>query len=152
MVIELTTSPSTSGIYRVTRTFRFDSAHCLPQHDGKCKLQHGHSYEVTVLIEGGDLQPQILGENIPNPKFGMLIDYKDLKTLWKEVCGHLDHVDLNPLFNPIPTTAENIACMIFKLMEPGIYKLTGGNAQLRKVTVSEQQDTTAEFEVIRVNV
>ena len=50
-------------------------AHSLPGHDGLCKNIHGHSYELLVTL---------IGEPIPDPrspKYGMVIDFKDLKTI-----------------------------------------------------------------------
>ena len=37
---------------RVRRRFRFEAAHELPRHPGKCRKLHGHSYELFVVVEG----------------------------------------------------------------------------------------------------
>lgn len=39
---------------RIGKTFRFDAAHFLPNvpDEHKCKRLHGHTYHVTVSIEG----------------------------------------------------------------------------------------------------
>lgn len=37
---------------RVGKEFRFEAAHRLPRHDGKCRRPHGHSYVLWVEVEG----------------------------------------------------------------------------------------------------
>ena len=71
---------------RVTKEFDFEMAHALWNYDGDCKNIHGHSYKLFVTITG-----------IPNPlenqpKFGMVIDFKDLKKLVSDlIIKKLDH-------------------------------------------------------------
>ena len=61
-------------------------AHVLKDYDGPCRNVHGHSYELFVTLIGEPLQD----EN--SPKFGMVMDYKDLKTIVKEnVINKFDH-------------------------------------------------------------
>ena len=36
----------------ITKTFRFESAHHLPGHSGKCARPHGHSYRLEVAVRG----------------------------------------------------------------------------------------------------
>lgn len=66
-----------------TRRVEFDAAHRLPLHDGKCRRLHGHSYKVDVTVEG-PLAPD-------GAKRGMVLDFKDLDALIKEIVGHWDH-------------------------------------------------------------
>lgn len=71
---------------RVTKEFTFEMAHALWNYDGACKNIHGHSYRLFVTIKG---QP-ITDEN--NVKFGMVLDFKDLKNLVKDrVVALFDH-------------------------------------------------------------
>ena len=35
----------------VRRRFEFEAAHELPNHPGKCKNLHGHSYKLFVTVE-----------------------------------------------------------------------------------------------------
>jgi len=60
---------------RVTKEFRFEMAHALWNYDGKCANIHGHSYILQVTVIG---EP-ISDEN--SPKYGMLIDFGDLKKI-----------------------------------------------------------------------
>lgn len=71
---------------RITREFTFEMAHALWNYDGACKNIHGHSYKLFVTISGSPIQDQ------NNRKFGMVMDFKDLKTIVnKHVVDILDH-------------------------------------------------------------
>lgn len=71
---------------RVTKEFTFEMAHALWNYDGACKNIHGHSYRLFVTIKG---EP-ITNEN--HVKFGMVMDFKDLKSIVNEhVVNVLDH-------------------------------------------------------------
>ncbi|MFC2089613.1 6-pyruvoyl tetrahydropterin synthase family protein [Bacteroidota bacterium] len=71
---------------RITREFHFEMAHALWNYDGACKNIHGHSYKLFVTVSGNP----ITGET--NPKFGMVMDFKDLKGLVKSnIVDKLDH-------------------------------------------------------------
>ena len=92
---------------RVCRRFDFEAAHHLPQHPGKCRDPHGHSFRLIVTVE----RPV-------DPQSGLSIDFSDLKRIVQEhVIRHLDHKNLNDFIeNP---TAEVIAIWIWnRLSEP----------------------------------
>jgi 6-pyruvoyltetrahydropterin/6-carboxytetrahydropterin synthase len=88
----------------VTRTFRFEAAHQLPWHEGKCRRLHGHSYRLEVTVEG------------PVGEQGIVLDFAELRAVvQREVIDHYDHRYLNDLMdNP---TAELIAAEIWKTLE-----------------------------------
>lgn len=88
----------------VSRTFRFEAAHQLPWHAGKCQHLHGHSYRLEVTVEG------------PIGPHGIVIDFADLaEVVHGEVIARYDHRYLNELMdNP---TAELIAQQIWKTLE-----------------------------------
>jgi 6-pyruvoyltetrahydropterin/6-carboxytetrahydropterin synthase len=71
---------------RITKEFDFEMAHALWNYDGACKNIHGHSYKLFVTI---------IGEPVAdpgNPKFGMVLDFKDLKEMVRRpVVDFLDH-------------------------------------------------------------
>jgi 6-pyruvoyltetrahydropterin/6-carboxytetrahydropterin synthase len=92
---------------RVKRSFGFEAAHRLPQHPGKCRELHGHSYRLVVTVE----RPV-------DPTSGLAIDFSDLKQIvQREVVDRLDHRYVNDLIdNP---TAEVMAAWIWRrLVEP----------------------------------
>lgn len=64
---------------RVTKSFNFETAHALFGYDGKCKNIHGHSYKLYVTIKGTPIQ------EVDDPKFGMVIDFGDIKKIVKSV-------------------------------------------------------------------
>lgn len=71
---------------RVTKVFDFEMAHALWGYDGKCSNIHGHSYRLTVSVEGEVLQ------KAGHPKDGMVVDFADLKAIVKrEVVDVYDH-------------------------------------------------------------
>ena len=74
------------SIIRVTKEFTFEMAHALWNYDGPCKNIHGHSYKLFVTVSG----TPICDEN--NVKFGMVVDFKELKAIVKKhVVDVLDH-------------------------------------------------------------
>lgn len=84
------------------RRFDFEAAHELPNHPGKCRQLHGHSYRLVVSVD----RPV-------EPNSGMAIDFSDLKQVVRaEVVDRLDHRYLNDLIeNP---TAEVLARWIWE--------------------------------------
>ena len=71
---------------RLTKEFRFEMAHALWNYDGLCKNIHGHSYILQVTVIGEPCQD----EN--SPKYGMVMDFGDLKTIVKEeIVEQMDH-------------------------------------------------------------
>jgi len=90
----------------VTKILSFDAAHCLPEHEGKCRNVHGHTYTLEVTVEG---QVQDGG-----PTDRMVMDFADLRGRVAElVVDHLDHQYLNDLFDFVPT-AEALAAWAFE--------------------------------------
>ncbi len=88
----------------IRKTFRFEAAHVLPHHPGKCARLHGHSYRVEVAVAGA-LQSA-------GPATGMVVDFDALAAVVRpHVVERLDHSSLNDLM-PNPT-AEEIALWIW---------------------------------------
>ncbi|MCX6235440.1 MAG: 6-carboxytetrahydropterin synthase [Bacteroidetes bacterium] len=81
---------------RLTKAFNFEMAHALPGHDGPCRHIHGHSYELFVTIVGTPIQDK------SSPKYGMLMDFKDIKQMVKDcIIDEFDHsLVLNREFVP----------------------------------------------------
>ncbi|MFC4722758.1 6-pyruvoyl tetrahydropterin synthase family protein [Geojedonia litorea] len=71
---------------RITKQFSFETGHALYGYDGKCKNVHGHSYKLSVTVIGKPI------EDTSNVKFGMVIDFSDLKKIVKsEIVDVFDH-------------------------------------------------------------
>lgn len=99
---------------RVKRVFDFEAAHRLPNHPGKCRNLHGHSYRLVVTVD----RPV-------DGATGMAIDFSDLKSVVRrEAVDRLDHVFVNELIeNP---TAEAMAAWIWEKLAgplPGLVEV-----------------------------
>lgn len=71
---------------RITKQFSFETGHALYGYDGKCKNVHGHSYRLDVTVIGTPISDNT------NVKFGMVIDFGDLKRIVKdEIVDVFDH-------------------------------------------------------------
>ncbi|WP_452225354.1 6-pyruvoyl trahydropterin synthase family protein [Lacinutrix chionoecetis] len=74
------------GNIRITKLFSFETGHALYGYDGKCKNVHGHSYKLSVTVFGQPIS------DTSNVKFGMVIDFTDLKKIVKEeIVDVFDH-------------------------------------------------------------
>ena len=77
---------STMSNIRITKQFSFETGHALYGYDGKCKNVHGHSYKLSVTVIG-----EPIADN-KNVKYGMVIDFGDLKKIIKaEIVDVFDH-------------------------------------------------------------
>ena len=71
---------------RITKQFSFETGHALYGYDGKCKNVHGHSYKLSVTVIGMPIL------DTTNVKFGMVIDFTDLKKIVREeIVDLFDH-------------------------------------------------------------
>jgi len=71
---------------RITKQFNFETGHALYGYDGKCKNVHGHSYKLSVTVIGQPIT------DTGNVKYGMVIDFGDLKKIVKEeIVDVFDH-------------------------------------------------------------
>ena len=71
---------------RITKQFSFETGHALYGYDGKCKNVHGHSYKLSVTVIGKPISDN------SNVKFGMVIDFSDLKKIVnEEIVDVFDH-------------------------------------------------------------
>lgn len=87
----------------ISKEFTFDAAHHLHHYEGKCKNLHGHTYRVILGLSG------YIDER------GLMIDFGDIKEIWKQKIEiHLDHRYLNETLPPMNTTAENIVVWIYE--------------------------------------
>jgi 6-pyruvoyltetrahydropterin/6-carboxytetrahydropterin synthase len=94
----------------LTKDFRFESAHRLPMvpADHKCFRTHGHSYKISVTVEGE-----------VDPKLGWLIDFGEIaarvEPLLKQELDHRVLNDVPGLENP---TAEHLAAWLWRRLTP----------------------------------
>lgn len=89
----------------ITKEFKFEAAHSIPAHGGKCKNLHGHSYILEVTVTGPIQQS--------GSATGMVMDFADISSVVKtEIIDQWDHQFLNEMV-PFVTTAENLAAECF---------------------------------------
>lgn len=90
---------------RVVKELEFDAAHHLYDYDGKCRSLHGHRYKLQIGVRAEQLDAN-----------GFVIDFGDIKKVWKEhIEPLLDHRYLNESLPPMNTTAENMVGWIYQM-------------------------------------
>ena len=117
----------------IGRTFHFDAAHYLPEYEGKCKNVHGHTWKVTIEVEG-DIQDE-------GSHKGMVIDLSELKQGADLVLGIWDHNVLNKLTELTPT-CENLALIIADRIQAYLSL----NVKVKSVQVQEGEGGYARWE------
>ena len=91
------------SVIRLTKEFSFEMAHFLPGYDGLCSNVHGHSYLLHVTVAGSP------SDDPSFPKFGMVMDFSDLKKIvGEEVVGRLDHALMVRRGSVDPSSVEPI--------------------------------------------
>lgn len=88
---------------RITKQFNFETGHALYGYDGKCKNVHGHSYKLSVTVIGRPIT------DTNNVKYGMVIDFSDLKKIVKEeIVDIFDHATVFNKNTPHIELAEEL--------------------------------------------
>jgi len=114
---------------RITKSFRLDAAHWLPNvpEDHKCRRLHGHTYNIVLGLEG-ELDPTL----------GWVQDYGEISGAFAPVFAQLDHFCLNEIEGLDNPTAEVMAQWLFHRLKKALPLLTD-------VTVCETPSTSAVF-------
>jgi len=139
---------------RVTKEFSFEMAHALWNYDGACRNIHGHSYRLFVTLVGKPIA------NSQDPKFGMVIDFKDLKKMVKKpIVDFFDHslvvykeaegeilVSIRQMYEKVHVfdfqpTCENLVRYIAKSIQSGLTP----DIQLQAVKLYETANSYAEW-------
>ena len=98
------------------KDFRFEASHQLPNHEGKCRRLHGHSWKMTVKV-AGQLQTE-------GSQQGMVTDYGVLSAIVKPLIDEkLDHWHLNDTTKLENPTSEELARWIFQRLKGAIPNL-----------------------------
>ncbi len=105
----------------VAKQFKWEAAHRIPWHEGKCRNLHGHSYKMIVEFEG------------ETDKNGFVIDFNDIKKIVDPYIKLIDHstiisakdIELKEVFDkkswkyfllPNDTSAENLCDYFIKII------------------------------------
>ncbi|MGN7395124.1 6-carboxytetrahydropterin synthase QueD [Peribacillus frigoritolerans] len=117
----------------VSKEFTFDAAHHLHDYEGKCKNLHGHTYKVIFGLSGY------------TDSRGLMIDFGDIKDIWKNVIEiHLDHRYLNETLPLMNTTAENMVVWIYEKMAEALSLKEYEGARVEFVRLYETPTSYAE--------
>lgn len=114
----------------IYKQFSFDSAHFLSAvpEGHKCGNMHGHTYSLTVFIEG-----------MPEQKSGWIIDYGDLKKIIKPIIEELDHHLLNEIPGLENPTSENLSIWLWNKIKPLL-------PNLKKIELKETPSSGVTYE------
>ncbi|MFY0652162.1 MAG: 6-carboxytetrahydropterin synthase QueD [Cyclobacteriaceae bacterium] len=95
----------------IFKKFTFDSAHALPNvpTGHKCKAVHGHTYQLTIFIEG-DLVPEL----------EWVEDFAVVKKVVSPIIDEVDHKYLNDIEGLENPTCERIAIWLWDRIKEGI--------------------------------
>jgi len=99
----------------IFKVFTFEAAHHLPNvpTNHKCARLHGHSFRVEVHVSG-DVDPHT----------GWVMDFADIKTVFKPIHERLDHYYLNEVDGLENPTSENIARWIWVRLKVALPQLS----------------------------
>jgi len=127
----------------VTKKFKIQAAHFLPDYKGKCAHMHGHQWDISISVSG------------PINSEGFVIDFSDLKRLIVTPLEDMfDHKILNDCcpFKPmekgddkywrqVSPTAENLAEFILEFSVVQLAKYL--DLWVSEVSVAETEDNIA---------
>ena len=93
----------------IFKVFHIEAAHRLPNvpPGHKCAQLHGHSFRVEVHVRGE-----------PDPTFGWVIDFAELKRKFEPVFELIDHRYLNDVPGLENPTSERLAEWIYQTLRP----------------------------------
>lgn len=97
--MDLSSVPMPSGVFTIGKTFDFEAGHRLPRlpAEHKCSQQHGHSYQVEVVLTATTLEDP-----------GFVTDFGALAPFKKFLDAELDHHNLHEIL-PFEPTSERLA-------------------------------------------
>src|SRR5437879_11493573 len=123
-------------MFEATVEDSFAAGHYLRNYRGKCEKPHGHNYKVRVTLAGEQLD-----------KAGLLLDFKDLRDVMRDVIERLDHQMINDVepFKELNPSAENLAKYFYDEANRKLDRVTQGRVRVKNVTVFETDTTTATY-------
>jgi len=133
--MDLSSVPMPSGTFTIGKMFAFEAGHRLPglPPEHKCSRQHGHSYEVEVILTSSSLEEP-----------GFVTDFGALAPFKTFLDTELDHHNLHEILPFEPTSellAQFLAGWFIQNLQPAI------SGRLVAVRVCETGRSWARFDV-----
>ena len=124
------------GIYEIYVKDYFAAAHALKGYDGNCSNMHGHNWIVEAYIQCTKLN-----------KLGIGVDFRDVKSVVKDVLSKLDHTTLNDVaeFGSINPTSENLSKFLYTELSR---RLNTKHIKVRKVMVIESPGCGSSYQEV----
>jgi 6-pyruvoyltetrahydropterin/6-carboxytetrahydropterin synthase len=142
---------------RITRRLEFDAGHRIPDHANQCRHLHGHRYAIEITLSGN----VITGSDAA--RRGMVMDFAEVRAIaWRELVDAWDHAFFawrgdgkvveflatmpghkTVLFDE-PPTAEHLALVAFRALEPAYRGSYGNNLKLERVRIYETPSCWAD--------
>lgn len=99
----------------IFKEFSIEAAHRLPNvpEGHKCARLHGHSFQVRLVVSGE-----------PGDTSGWVMDFADIKSVFKPIYEQLDHHYLNDIPGLENPTSENLARWIWQALKPRLAQLS----------------------------
>tara|TARA_R110002020_G_scaffold475518_1_gene710707 strand:+ start:669 stop:1058 length:390 start_codon:yes stop_codon:yes gene_type:complete len=121
--------------YTLTKQFRFEAAHQLPNvpEHHPCFRLHGHSFVVEIQVGADELLVD-----------GFVMDYKHISKYTKPIIKSLDHQLLND-FLPNPTSEHLCEYIANEWLKRARKDQTDNTVYLEAVTVSETINTNCRL-------
>ncbi len=122
------------GVYEIYVKGHFAAAHALKGYDGNCSNMHGHNWIVEAYIHCTKLN-----------KLGIGVDFRDVKSVVKDVLSKLDHTTLNDIaeFGNINPTSENISKLLYTELS---HRLNTDHVHVNKVMVFESPGCGSSYQ------
>jgi|SRR5579863_4013116 len=123
-------------MFEVTVEDSFAAGHYLRNYKGKCENPHGHNYKIRLTLAATELD-----------RAGLLLDFKDVREVMKQVIERLDHQMINEVapFTEINPSAENLAKYFYDESNHRLHSVTQGRVRIKDVTVFETDTTAATY-------
>ncbi|MFE3380344.1 6-pyruvoyl trahydropterin synthase family protein [Streptomyces anulatus] len=124
------------GDFTIGKSFCFEAGHRLPglPDEHKCSRQHGHSYEVEVILTAPSLEEP-----------GFVTDFGALAPFKEFLNSELDHHNLHEIL-PFEPTSERLAQFLAGWCIQNLQSTIPG--RLVAVLVRETQSSWARFDVV----
>lgn len=142
---------------RISRRLEFDAGHRIPDHASQCRHLHGHRYALEVTLSGDVIRAD------GSPVNGMVMDFGEVKAIAKaHVADAWDHAflvyrgdaavadflstlpDHKTVVLDVVPTAENLAALAFRILDPLYHDSYGNHLRLERVRLFETPNCWAD--------